>query len=225
MSFPAIRSSAVSSEATDQTSHTVNLPATVELNDLLLVFFACDGNTAVSWPGSWVELFEKQNTVSGTPTLSVGYLQADGTEDGTTITVTTAASERSAHRSHAISGAELVANQAPEAGTAESGSSANPTHPSAAATGGAKDILWWAVYGCDDGTTTLTGTPSNYGNAENIQSDGATGCCVGSTRRELNASSEDPGNSTLSGSVPWAGNTIVIHPHSSFLLLQEQGRV
>lgn len=186
------------------TEHTINLPTGIGSGDLLLVFFASDGDPTIAFPGGWTKLFEKGR--SFLVKFGAWYRVADGGE-GASITVTTTASEGTAHTSYRITGYSGT----PEVGTAATGVTANPNPPNLTPTWGAKDTLWFAVCGYDTNKT-VTAYPTNHTNGRNDYSDGGSGCGVGSARRELNAVSEDPGTFTLSGSDQWVANTVAIQP-------------
>jgi len=137
--------------------------------------------------------------------------EADGGEGGS-ITVTTTNTVKSAHLSYRITGHELPSTQAPEASTGwNSESDANPDPDSLTPTGGAKDYLWFAISAADDGRN-YTGYPSSYANGEYVKSSGPGSCSIASARRNLNASSENPGVFTIEAADQVVAGTIAIHP-------------
>jgi len=204
--FPTVAATNTSGQSSNVTSHTVNLPTGINAGDLLIVFFACDGDSTVTWPtgNGWASIFHQTNSV----TLDVGYKIADGTE-GATITVGTGASEQSAHISYRITGHNSA--QAPQVSTGATGTSASPNPNSLTPTGGAKDYLWIAVEGNDDGRDTASAYPSNYTNGQTNPAGTTSGVNVAVARRQLNASSEDPGTFTIP-SEEWVACTVAVHP-------------
>ena len=211
MTFPAVQATNTSEEASNVTSHTVDLPASISSGDLLIILFTVDAAPTITWPSGYTEFADDQrgSTVRG----AVAYRQADGTE-GATITVTTGSSQFSTHNTYRITGHEDPATQAPEAASADGGSNA-PNPPSLTPTGGAEDFLWLAACGHDLGGQSITAFPTNYSNGISInQTNESNGCGAGSAERDLNASSEDPGTFSLSGSMAWVAFTVAIHPAS-----------
>jgi hypothetical protein len=203
--FPTVAAVNGGYDTSADTEHTVNLPSGIELGDLLLVIFGVDGAPTITFPEGWTQLFEEAYGTQNK--LKVCYRVADG-EEGSSITVTTSISKRSAHTSYRITGYSGT----PECGTAAKGTGTTPDPPSLNPSWGAKDTLWLAIEG-NDGDNHATAYPANYtdGRADYVEFYGA-GTGVGSARRELNASSEDPGTFTISGWDSWIANTVAIQP-------------
>lgn len=204
MAFPQVAAVNGGNDTVNRTDHTVNLPAGIQAGDLLLVFFASDGNPTITFPEGWTELFDKLSALE--VRLVVWYRVADG-EEGATITVTTSNIQMTAHTSYRITGYSGV----PECGDATTGNSTTPDPPSLTPSWGAKDTLWFAVCGYD-ANKTVTAYPTDYTNGRNDFADSLWGCGVGSARRELNAESENPNVFTISASEQWVANTIAIQP-------------
>ena len=218
-SFPQVAATNISKESSAVSSHTVALPTGIQSGDLLLAFFNAEGgigsSETITWPNGWTE-FASEISHSGNPTTGAAvhfraaYRQADGTE-GANITVTTGTNATSAHNTYRITGADDPATQAPEAATAGSTSSETTIDaPSLTPTGGAQDYLWLAVVALNQGNT-LSASPTNY---TNLIQDSGTGGGLGSSRRELNAASTDPGGHPLTSgsSNRTVGATIAVHP-------------
>ena len=69
------------------TTHTVNLPSTINAGDLLVAFLATDGDNTTTWPNEgtdWIQIFEVSDVRD--IHLSVAYRIADGNE-GASISV------------------------------------------------------------------------------------------------------------------------------------------
>ena len=212
MAFPVIAATNTSLEdAANVTSHTVNLPAGIVSGNLLIVVFNADGTGVGTFPaGDWTVI---NSQGSGANRLTIAYRQADGGE-GSTITVTTAAAERSAHVAYRITGHEDPATQAPQDASTFAASGVNPDPPDLTPTGGAKDYLWIAIEGHDRDRTT-DAFPTNYvSNQLNARGTGANSVAVAMATDEVNAASENPGTFTISASDQWAAVTIAVHPGS-----------
>ena len=202
--FPTVDAVNGGNDLVNQLNHTVNLPAGIIVDDLLLIVFSSDGNEAIGWPGGWVELFEERQAAC---TLAVGYRIADGSE-GATIVVTTGNNRMTSHTSYRISGYSGV----PEAGASTNGNNVNPDPPNLAPSWGARNTLWFAVVGYDDGRWVINNYPANYTDGRLDRSNDVEGVGTGSARRELNIVAEDPGVYTLQVAGVWIANTIAIAP-------------
>ncbi len=203
--FPQVESINGGNNNSNATSHTVNLPSGIVLNDVVLVFFASDGSPTITFPAGWIELFQNANGTNNK--LGAWYRVANGTE-GATITVTTSASERTAHTSYRISGAGGTPCYAP---TTVTGASVSPNPPSGTPFWAQANTLWFAACGYDYNRT-VSAYPTNYTNGRNDYANNTQGCGVGTARREVNAASEDPGTFTISASDDWVANTVAIQP-------------
>lgn len=210
MAFPQVVDTNTSIVTPSGTSHTVDLPANISAGDLLLVFFSTDGDNTISdWDG-FTELFNLSNGTFAS--LSVGYKKATGGEGGT-ITITTTSSEHSAHVSYRITGHADPDSQAPEASTGAVDGSANPNPDSLTPTGGAKDYLWIAVEGNDDGTDTVISYPTGYDDNQFTigTANSSFGCAIGIGSKEENDTSDDPGTFTIPPE-QWVACTVAVHP-------------
>lgn len=205
---------AATSGSTAATSHSVVLPATVNANDLLMVFgrVAVAGTVAIT---GW-SIGQDSSDASDDVTFW-GYRDtlADGSEAGSSVTCTHGNGKMVAH-TMAIGGAEAPGTQAPQAGTTATGTSTTPDPTTTTPTGGAKDYLWiW--FGGWEGEQTLSKTQAtNYTDGPDISSGtgGAitTNCQIKTSVRTNNAASEDAGTITLSVSDDWTAWVIAVHP-------------
>lgn len=204
--FPVVAAENGGNNTSDSTEHTVNLPSGIQSGDLLLVIFNADSTPTITFPEGWTQLFQTLGPTTYKHMFGAWYRIADG-EEGATITVTTSASEQSAHTSYRITDYSGT----PEVGTSSATFNSSPNPPSLAPSWGAKDTLWFAVCGYGNNYT-ITAYPTDYTDGRNDYADSTHGCGVGSARRELNAASEDPGTFTLSGDMRWVANTVAIQP-------------
>lgn len=213
MTFPTIADTNTSFEITNVTSHTVNLPPNISSGDLLLVFFCVDGNPSITFPNEgtdWISILDLNN--AGFNRCKIAYRKADGGE-GASIEVATDGAQMSSHVSYRITGHADPSTQAPEASTGATGSSNSPNPDSLDPTGGAKDFLWIAVAGYNDGRTTVTGYPTNYTLSNlNGRANDAEGVGTGVGGYNNNTTIEDPGTFTLSASERWVACTVAVHP-------------
>lgn len=208
MTFPVVESETTSNEGSDTTSHTVSLPSGISDGDLLISIVITDGGSSgvTTFPAGWTKFVAQ--TVFNSMNLSIAWRDADGTE-GASITVTTSGSEQSAHITYRISGASDPTTTPPEGSTA-TGLSTTPNPPSLSPSGGSDDYLWIAVGGIND-SITISSYPTNYTDGVSINSNTSGGRVASiAARRELNASSEDPGVFTLTTSEGWGSATVSI---------------
>lgn len=207
---PTVQDVTTSSQGTLATSHTVSLPATVDVSDLLIIFFAASvaGGTI-----GWTNFTEIAEIASSGCELAIAYKQADGTEDGGTETVTTSSSVRSAHICVRIKGHIDPATAAPDL-TSTTGVSAAPDPPSHSPASGNNGYLWLAACGVDPGTNNeITVGPSGYSNFTGLAVGGATnGVSCGVASLEKEGASENPGTFTSEISDDWASATVAVSP-------------
>ncbi|MGH2373010.1 MAG: hypothetical protein ACRDIC_05970 [bacterium] len=215
MAFPSVEGTATTNGTAAATSHAVTLPATVSTGSTLIVVARAAVAGAIDWPAGWTEVFENSADASD-DTTAWAWKLADGTEDGTTISVTHG-NGKAAFIAYSITGAEDPTIQAPESGTPATGTSTIPDPSATTPTGGAKDYLWiWAGGWEGEQTSPPVGNPTNYssplGANSGTASAVATNCRVATATRTNNAASEDPGTWTISVSDDWTAWTIAVHP-------------
>lgn len=230
MAFPTVASITASSRNTNATTHTVTLPGTIVAGEKLVALFACDNQaralTTITWPAGWDERAERILPAGTETGFAVADRIADGTE-GTSITVTTDTSETFAAQVYRVSSWHGTA--AAEAASPSNGESTTPDPPNLTPSYGAEDTLWIAVGTLDIGGTTISAAPTNYTDLTTTQSGTGFGDVeVYSARRELNATSEDPGGFTASTTAAWHATTVAIRPAAgggTFTLTAEPGSV
>lgn len=210
--YPAVRTSATSSETGNVTTHSVLLPATVESGDLLLAFFSCDGNPTVTWDnttaGTWSDYIDTANGTANR--LVIKAKLADGTEDGKTLSIGTSASEQSVHRTIAIHSWEGTLASGLNIPAAATGTSTTPDPPAASDSWGTTARKTIAVFG-NDFSRAVTAYPSGYDlNQFNDVSGGGAGCGLGSAGRNANEGSQNPGTFTIDSSDQWVAATVSV---------------
>lgn len=212
MAFPQTAAPTESSFGSAASSFAVSMPATVNSGDgLLMIFGHDDSGLSAATPSGWGKLRERE-TLLGFG--GIGYLfvkVADGTEGGTTVTVSvTGGTATAAAQVYRFTDWAGVATGFEAADDDDSGTTLDP--PSLEPTWPQGDTLWIAAFACGDDDATVSAYPSSYtGGTDTVSGGGANnGHTIGSAVRELNASSEDPGTFTLSASQFGAVFTIAI---------------
>ena len=215
-SFPVIAGTNSGFRSTNTVTHPINLPASVVSGDLLIVLIEVDGNPTISgWPANWNQMFI--DSCSATDKFEGRYKIAIGGE--TSFNLTTSANEQSAHQSFKITGytgnPEAVAfkntTNCPSAGSNTTPDPAN-LDPS---TWGLAKTLWIAAVGRGSGLVATNpypgGYPASYTDPMTTQTSTAgVGGTVDTARRNLEVSSENPGNFTVSSGQYWVAATIAI---------------
>lgn len=201
-SFPIVQSVTATTTA-GVTSHSINMPATVNEGDLLMVLVSNSSSTINSDPAGWA--------VRRSSTQTPVYLKrAAGTEGGGTITIGTSSSSNMAAQVYRITGwrdsGTLLNDVEMDSVT---GSSATPDPSSLNPTNWGLEDTLWVVYAGWNTSDSVSLYPSNYigGTATS-----ASGARIATAYRKLGASSEDPGTFTLSSSVGWRAHTIAVRP-------------
>lgn len=205
MAFPTIAATNTSVNSPATTSHTVNLPASISANDLLIVVFGVANMPTITTPSGWTLLRNvvERPGISETHQFSIFYKVASGSE-GATLTITTGTSNRSAHVSYRITTATYTGS--PEASTGTSAGTGDANPDSLTPSGGAKDYLWLAVGGLR--SQTFSGVPTSYSTL--VTAATSSQIAVGTGNRQLNATSEDPGTFSDSGDCEWTACTVSI---------------
>lgn len=187
------------------TTHNVGMPATVNASDLLVMFFSRSGTSAITNPTGWTR---KDQGVSADRTR-VYIKVADGTEGGTNVNVATGVAESAAAQVYRITkwfgttaGVECSSNTA-------GGPSTAPDPPLLTPTWGSERDLWLEMEGAAANPTVTAS--ANYTNVTATNDTGAA-CQVGSARRTLYATSENPGTMTLGSSQSWDAHTVAVRP-------------
>ena len=195
---------------TDTTDHNVDMPATVDAGDLLIVLFTNDENTTVNTPTGWSLMTSDTNGPH--VRLSVYYSIAAGTEGGTTVNFVTTSAEEAAAQVYRI--ANWHGTTPPEISTAATGTNTTPDPSSLDPAGwDVADTLWIAVAGQDRGEQGTPTYPASYTDGiSTLSSSGNGRCQIHSARRVLAAALEDPGAFTVPVSEQWIAFTIAVRP-------------
>ena len=211
MAAPVVASVTETAFGTDTTDHYIDMPATVNAGDLLILLFTNDRDATVTTPGGWTEL---ASDASGPHIrLSVYHKMAAGTEGGTTVNFITSAAEEAAAQVYKIT--NWHGTTPPEISTPETGTNMSPDPaPLDPAGWDIADTLWIAVAGQDRGNQPGTPAyPAGYTDGISTLSSGGNGCCqTRSAHRMLAIASENPGDFTISASEQWVAFTIAVRP-------------
>lgn len=211
MTLPTIVDITTGDDAgTGATSHTVNLPGSIVSGERLILEFSYTGGTGggITWPGTFTGLV--QTGTDGQTILGIAYRDCDGSE-GSSVTVTTAASRACAWKVTRITAGTFKSGVAPEVGTVATGNSTGPDCPSLSPSWGNKDALWFASAAEKSaaGAVSVTTWPTDFTNNQTLVSSANTAVLV-SSHRAVAGSSQDPSAYTISASRQWAANTIAI---------------
>ncbi len=217
MASPSVRSSINTDGGTATATPVVSLPATVRAGDTLWVVFRSAVAGAVGWPAGWNELTD-ESTDADDDQQSCAWKKADGSESGTTITLS-AGNGKFAAGAWAIQDAADPTLRAPELSTVATGST--PTQANATTvtpTGGSKDYLFLTFVGVGGEPTVPPTYPTNYTLGQVSATSGTaaattTNCCVAGAARQATASSEDAGAWSYAGTfASWTAYTAAFHP-------------
>lgn len=193
--FPVYLSSTTTVFAAAATSHLVNMPATVNAGDLLIIQFGVPQNAAPTTPAGW-------NVLGGVSSGAVFrgqwyYKLAAGTEGGTTVDVVTA-SQKAAAVVHRIQAGTFDPATPPEIATGTLANTTTPDPTSLSPSWGADDTLWLAVF-CGRNGGTVSAYPFIDGNiAASSGSTGNTDAIVASCWVQQNTATQNPGTFTRS---------------------------
>jgi hypothetical protein len=211
VAFPSVVAVNGGNSGGNTTTSTINLPdgSNVSGRRVLVIFYKDGTSGTITWPSGWTAAQTRSTLQSHD--FEARYRDIDGTEgfDGTGDTISiTHNTEGTAHTTYLIEAGTFDPAEAPVVGTIASAAASSPNPPNCNP-GTAKDYLFIACCSVD-GNVAVTGAPTNYTNLRNDRWANSNGGGVASARRELNASSDDPGTFTATGN--WQAQTIAIHP-------------
>jgi len=190
--------------------HLVPIPAT-NAGDRVIVIFVADGSTSVTIDDATftTNILANVNAGSGTPNALVTYKDFPSGASGHTVNFGTSASQEAAAIVIRLTAGTFHA-AAPEIASA-SGASGAPDHPNLTPSWGSASTLWLTAHG-SDGSYTILAYPTDYSDGITANTSATGGCTVSAARRELEASSENPGVTSVNGNDDWAAFTIAVRP-------------
>jgi hypothetical protein len=159
--FPEVASRTDKGEGSNSTSHTIDLPATVNAGDVLLIPISSDGFPTITWDNSTAGAWTTVTALDAASTTKVFlfYKTADGTEGGKTLSFTTSASEMLNSSVFRITGASGNVETTSDSST---GDRYPLNHISLTPSWGSKKTLWLALLSKDVSGETIYGSPPNY---------------------------------------------------------------
>lgn len=212
--FPSV-SDLVETNISVGTSMPVDLPAVVDAGDLLIIIATWRSNASVSAtvPSGWTELDNTLNNPCGGATW---VLDAVGDEDGGTATFTLSGSRRATAHCYRIAAATWFGtiSGGVETGTVSTATNSTVDPGALTPSWGSTKTLWLAAMHSADDDEPFTATPTNYTNLTSTiaGAGGNNSASTGTARRELEASSEDPGSSEIGATQAWVATTVGIRP-------------
>lgn len=231
MASPTPRSVAITNGTGATAAPVVNLPATVRAGDTLWVVIRQATAGAIGWPdATWNEVVDASPD-AGAGQTGFAWKKADGSESGTTITLSSG-NGKFAAVAWAVQDAADPTLRAPEISTVAVGTT--PTQPNATTvtpTGGSKDYLFLTFVSMEGEATGITSYPTNYtlgqsgfANSGTAAATTTNGIVVGAAR-QATAASEDAGAWTIAGTLaPWSAYTAAFHPATPVTEGLEEGR-
>ncbi len=202
------------------TNHPASMPASVAVDDLLLVVLGVDGTAGTSnTPTGWTLL--RKITTSGSAVLEIWGKKADGTEDGTDVTWTTAINENGAQIVLQIPADQwdgTLATDVDVSSGAGNSSAEATVNPDSVTTGWSGETNRFFAVGLRDGNSVAgpTAFPTNYDRhmflPNGVQDSGERAHQLLVSSRENEADSEDPGTWTFAATRAWSACTIAVKP-------------
>lgn len=126
------------------TSHTIDLPATINIGDLILVMTLRNSTAAITPPAGYSSLASATASGSGSA-YQLFYKTADGSEGGTTLTFTTSATRTTVLICYVVQVGTWQGTPEQATYNGDTGMSADP--PSLTPSWGSAANLWIAAYG------------------------------------------------------------------------------
>ena len=211
--YPVIAATATTSQTTNSTSHTVNVPSTSGFSgQLLLMLGALDGTATISATG-WTVISSFAIASTGNVSLVGMYRFADGSE-ASTIAVTSSASEKGEYWVARIQYAH--ASTPPEGASIQSASAAaahNP--PSLTPSWGSAANLWFAMGVADcsaNAAQEYLQTPIFYSYTYSIGPGVTDSAAFGIVQRYFTGTVLDPGALQATTSEQYCAGTVAIRP-------------
>jgi hypothetical protein len=191
------------------TSHNVNMPATVNTGDLLVVTLATRSDSSYTTPSGWNLVSGSQDAVVGQVKMATFYRVADGTEGGTAVNFVTASTSTAAASVRRYQAGTFTGT--PEAAVA-TGGSATPDAPNLTPSWGSTKCDWIVSCAIVQGTA-VSAYPYATDNAfQNSGGTGTTQVSQATCSTQVDAASLNPGTFSISGGSVrnWVASTVAI---------------
>lgn len=192
-------------------SHSVDMPATVNAGDLLLLFFSANDSPSISTPSGWTKIYDHSSFgIEG----ACFAKDADGSEDGTSVSVSIAASKPACAQVMRFSGWHGTISGGVEGTSRDESGGTIPDPPNLTPSWGGAENIWIAVRHSGSDDVTSSSGPANYTNLQDVVSGAGSGngCSLGTARRTLDASSEDPSSFQLASHDVSVTATVAVRP-------------
>lgn len=221
MAFPTVVSATTHQFSAASTNHNVPMQSPSAGNLIVVCLATENGGTDQNTPADWTQLAIDDlaaNNTGASGRLGIYIKVATGSEGTANVNFTTTASRTGCAHQYVISDwyGSLPDGIAVSSATIPQASDPASVSPS----WGSADNLFFAVAAIFDDDLNYTNAPSNYGNLQNVVSGNGvagTGAGLGSARRELAGSSDDPGVFTVetgTGTFEFC-TTFVVRPAAS----------
>ena len=202
--FPDIVTTPASYGGASATSHNVTMPSSIAAGDALIAFCWAGSSVTIGASG-WTEIGTQGNTPSTSRRVAVFAKDATGSE-GSTQTFTCSSAAALDVLTYKIPAAQWWGDIATGISLSRTtGTSSTGDPPSHAPSWGSAKHLWFACVGASQ-TSTFT-TPSSYS-----ERDDSTNLLISVSQRQNETGTENPGTSTLIGSIGWVGITLAVRP-------------
>lgn len=215
MTFPTIEASEISRHTGNVTVHSIDLPATVNSGEAIILLSSTSGNDTNTTPTGYTLVHFKLETNA---TMYVWAKIAAGTEGGTSVTYTSGSGQASAHIAITVDNWSGVIADIESSATTAIGASTDPDPVTVTASWGSDDNMFLALSAIRK-INSVSSFPTNY-NSNQIESlglfDGGGSTCIMCTRNLVSAT-DDPGIFTLADISGWSAATLVIKPDTPAL--------
>lgn len=204
---PIVKDVTTTQIGTNSATWNVNMPATVDPGDLLMMVLASDEASNVTTPTGWERI--RSTDGGGAVRLSIYAKRAIGNEDGTTVAVSLAAAQAGGAQVYRI----INYSGLPAAPGFSTPNSTTVNPPNTLPNWGTRDHLFIIAIASDTDTGVSSYSTGFTDNQTVVASgagdaDGAT--LITATRTVLNSSSQDPTNTTLTDSVQSSVTTVAL---------------
>ena len=194
MTFPTVVSVQRFFNSANSLNNALSLPASPAVGNVLLLFLANDGTTALQAVAGdgWSRLF----TATNSDRLSVWWHRVQSGRDHAANSITNT-TEAVAHHCYEIADCDPTRIYWPTTSTGTGSSSEIPV-PSLTISGAADDTLWIAA--CAQNSSGISTVPGSFGSGIWDGGSATANAAIASATRSVNASSLSPSNWVMTGS-------------------------